>query len=62
MNLKTENMDLIICPNCGKEVEDSGSLFGNENEIEISCLACNQRIKAEVIYVAKYTSYKAESE
>jgi DNA-directed RNA polymerase subunit RPC12/RpoP len=64
-NFKTENTDLIICPNCGKEVDDSHGLFNEgEDEIEISCLYCNSRIKAEVevTYVRKYSSYKIKND
>lgn len=61
MSFKTEDTDLIICPNCGKEVDDNYSLFKkDEEEIEISCLYCNQRIKAEIRYVPKYSSYKIQ--
>jgi DNA-directed RNA polymerase subunit RPC12/RpoP len=61
MNFETEDTDLIICPNCGKEVDDSHDLFSkDENEVVISCLHCNQRIKAEVRYIPKYSSYKTK--
>ena len=63
MNYKTEDTDLIVCPNCGEIVDDSHDLFRDgQTEITLSCLECNQRIKAEVeiITIRKYTSYKTE--
>lgn len=39
MIFKTQDTDLIVCPNCGEKIDDSHGLFRKgETEIEISCL------------------------
>lgn len=59
MNFKTEDTDIIICPNCGEKVKDTYDLFNEgEEEIEISCLHCGQRIKVTRRFIPKYSSYK----
>lgn len=65
MKFETEDTELIVCPNCGEEVDDSHDLFIEcQTKITLDCLECGQRIKAELETVIKrsYTSYKTQKE
>lgn len=61
MNFKTEDTDMIVCPGCGKIVDDTPYIFqAGEDEIDITCLGCTQRMNVQVRSIPKYSSYKID--